>query len=320
MKLTISTHIAALTLFLMIPAYGMEDESQAIVPFTAKIQAGFAAAAPLLVCPPLMVPAVALMSATAPHIPALTTRAAATTALTMPMNGIAAAIADTYIAPHSSSLNTLSKYIASFYLSNQTSDYLTRHHIIPPAPTATSLSEIVCHTAIGYGAGAVTRRAIYSPYDKFMRHLDADYKGKDGAIAEISKSQDLPDAPTARTFTQWNPNANATTKHIKQKFNQKETLLYNIPEKAGITCKLSLINGAILVSEGTWDKNSQSMQCSITKYTTDASQWYYLKPFGASAFGKEIKQLQRIVWENHVTAAGIPLKDIIQLVDESTDL
>lgn len=320
MKLSISFHIAALILLLVLPAYGMDDASKEIVPLTAKIQAGFAAAAPLLVCPPLMLAAVPAIAATLPQTPTLATRSATTTALTMPAKGVVTLLGDYYIAPHSGILNRMAKFLAGISISSTLDQRLTHGGIIPSAPASSSLAEFACHNAVGYAVGTATERMIYTPYDKFMRSLDADYKQKNAVIEEILKTQDISDTPTARALQNWNPSTNPTTKHIKKESQKNTTHLNGIAQKAGITCKLSLFNGAILVSEGIWEKNSNTMQSLITKYTTAATEWHYLRPFGASAFSKEIKQLQRTVGENHVTAAGIPLKDIIQVTEESADL
>lgn len=290
-------------------------------PVSAKLQASIAAAAPLLVCPPFMAVAVPTIAATLSQAPIITKRASTIAALSLPMNGIATAIGDKYIEPQSSALNAISKYIASFYLSNQTSNYLTHIQIIPPAPHASTYAEMIAHAGLSYGISEVTRCAIQSPYDQFMINIDADYKKKDGAIVGILQTQELTDQTSQ--LPGWNPSNNEATKHIHKRTSQKETDLGGNPEKPGISCRLFLLNGAIAVSEGIWQKNATSMQCLITKYTTNTSEWHYLRPFAASAFSKEIKPLQRTVYENHVTLAGIPLKEIITLPsddDEAIDL
>lgn len=322
MKLSLSSHAAALTLLLMIPAYGMEDESNtAIVPLSAKIQAGVAAAAPLLVCPPFMIAAVPAIAATISHLPTLTTRAGTATALTMPFKAAVTALGDGYIAPHSSIVNRVAKLLAGMYVAKCADQHLTRRAIIPAAPIASSLTEIACHTAVGYAVGAATEQIIYTPYDKFMRCLNADYKKKDGVIAPITQLRNLNSPQVqAAALQRWDPSTNPATKDIVTK--SESSVSYenaSLPER-GISCKLSLSNGAILVSEGIWEKNSNRVSSSITRYTTLNTEWYYLQPFGTSTFIKEIKQLHRTVLANHVTTTGIPLKDIIQVTEESTDL
>jgi|GEM_PF-2865182 hypothetical protein len=315
--------LGVLTLFLMMPAYGMDDsqdDSQKEITSIAKIQAGIAAAAPLLVCPPLMIPIAALMSITiprismtVPHVPDLAVRAGITAACTMPMNVAIAAAGDRYLAPQSSMLNVISKSLAGMYLSNQTSDFLTRNHIIPPAPDTSTLAEFAGHTAVSFAVSTATQRIMHIPYDQCMKNLSQNYRQKNDIIAKITKQFAI-HKPVPIQIHTWEPSK--SSKIEMRKKSEEMNAQWPQPQ-SNISCQLYLKDGALIVNEAVSVQGSPFILTSVTTYTTENTEWHYLHPFGLDKFREEITSLHKTVLQNHMTTANIPLSTIMNTPDAS---
>lgn len=306
----LNTPLLSICLIASSSLYCMEDELSADsnptqeITLNTKIQAGAAAAAPLLICPPLMVPLIAYASSD------IAIRSSVSAVCTMPLNAAISTMCDRYIAPRSTA-NKVLKNLARAYIANRTRDYLTQQAIIPPAPEASTITEYVSHLAEDYTICSLAQYIAYAPYDRLMRNLSRNYQKKDGIIAQRKQDYDFDDLSTGKREL-WNPNANPATKHIEFCSLVSSTLSNASFPKSSILCTICQNDDGILVYEAVGKKGSNLVSSRKTKYTTDTSEWYYMRPFGLKVFRKEIKKLHDTVLENHITIAGVPLKDIIQ--------
>lgn len=301
----------------------MEDTSSADsntnqeITLSTKIQAGAAAVAPLLVCPPLAVPLIAYASSD------IAIRSSVSTVCAMPLNAAISAAFDRYTMP-SSSANKVLKSLARAYIANRTSDYLTQYAIIPPAPEASTLTERVGNFVGGCAMSTLAQYIAYAPYNRFMQNLSRNYQKKDGIITERRQQYNFDDDQSNTNNnlmkTIWDPSKNPVTKNIDFGSLLSSTTSDQLFSKSLILCAICQKNDGIVVCEAVGKKNSTLIQSRNTKYITDVSQWYYLRPFGLKVFRKEIKKLHDTVLENHITMAGIPLKTIIAPTNASIDL
>ena len=304
MKYTFSYLLVLPALIISSSLLAMND-SQKKITLPAKMQACVAAAAPLLVCPPLIVPIAALIGAIPPDITALTVRASVTTLAALPLNAAITAVGHHYIAPHNEHLNTLSKFLASFSISNETSNYLTRQEIIPPAPTASTISEALYHTAVSMLVSTATQQIAYP------RYTTIDPTVKTYPIKKAQLNEALARLTATGNFAlKWKP---AVAHNISVRTAKEESSTALIVNSGPIiSCRMSLDDGAIMVSEAVLiPGNSNNIHALVSKYKATQPDAFHHLPCGLHGFSSTFKKCYQEVLNNHITVTGIPLKTIM---------
>lgn len=303
--------VACLVLCLSNSLLAMNNET---APVSAKLQASIAAAAPLLVCPPIMIPAAALIASS--PLPALIARASISTACTIPIDAAAHALCDRYIDPCEKKLNIIAKFIISLGIRTQARSYLTYCRIIPPALSASTLSETIWTNVID-GAISTSTQSLLEP--RFLSALAARYTSIDSSIkvrpvndkSQLAKA--LKKLQAAGEFKlDWEPEASSqiSVKWVNSNVScLPSSGLLNTPKfSLGIMRK----DQVLIVTEALHITHPQEKSYLVASgYTTTNTSLLDELPFGLDGFSPTFKKLYNTVLDNHKTVIGVPLKDII---------
>jgi len=223
-------------------------------PLSTKIPAAFAAAAPLLVCPPVMALVVPSFIEAGPYIPTLAKRSIMSNLWSEPLI-LSAKPKINYLCSSSTmpseisgKVNFLLNTVCSYLVSSATTEMLTNSYTIPQAPPANTLSQTLTHSALSWATSTAAQGAMRSAiaysgtpitpqqsvligfYNMFKNTVNNHYTAKEKLIIALRKKYPLSpqqkntalslynhnsSEKAALLEKLWNPQSADDTKHIQ---------------------------------------------------------------------------------------------------------